>query len=321
MNLIPVLIISLILLIITILLAIADKLLVYYGECKITVREGEQVKQFTVQGGSSLLSDLTENKINIPSSCAGKATCGYCKIRLLDGGGPILPTEEVFMSRQEKQTGMRLACQVKVKEDIEIYIPDFLTTVKDIVKNKTYDTKLRWRVMMDGRSDGAEAKPVTKFGHKDRHKIHEIIRDYKDVPGAAVPILQKINSTFNYLPESALRDAAKQLNAPVSQLYRIATFYNAFSMKPRGKNIITVCLGTACHVKGAGNITEALEKELGIKLGQTTEDMFFSLEAVRCIGCCGLAPVVKINDDVHGLVTRKMVPGLIARYKGVRQNA
>jgi NADH-quinone oxidoreductase subunit E len=321
MNLIPVLIISLILLIITILLAIADKLLVYYGECKIKVRQDEEVKEFTVQGGSSLLSDLTENKINITSSCAGKATCGYCKVRLLDGGGPILPTEEIFMSRQEKQTGMRLACQVKVKDDMEVYIPDFLTTVKNIVKNKTYDTKLRWQVMMDGRGEVAEAKAVMKFGHKDRHKVHEIIQDYKDVSGAVVAVLQKINSTFNYLPEPALRYAAKQLNAPVSQLYRIATFYNAFSLKPRGKNIITVCLGTACHVKGAGNITEALEKELGIKLGQTTEDMLFSLEAVRCIGCCGLAPVVKVNDDVHGLVTRKMVPGLIASYQGAQQNA
>jgi NADH:ubiquinone oxidoreductase subunit E/ferredoxin len=321
MNLTPVLIISLILLIITILLAIADKLLVYYGECKITVRQDEETKEFVVQGGSSLLTDLTENKINITSSCAGKATCGYCKVKLLDGGGPILPTEEIFMSREEKHSGMRLACQVKVKEDMEIYIPDFLTTVKDIVKNKTYDTKLRWQVMMDGRGEGAEAKAVTKFSHKDRHKVHEIIQGYKDVPGATVPILQRIGDTFNYLPEPVLRYAAKALDKPISDVYRIATFYNAFSLKPRGKNIITVCLGTACHVKGAGNITEALEKELGIKLGETTEDMLFSLEAVRCIGCCGLAPVLKINDDVHGLVTRKMVPGLIASYKGAQQNA
>ena len=93
------------------------------------------------------------------------------------------------------------------------------------------------------------------------------------------------------------------------------TFYNAFSLKPRGRHLITVCLGTACHVKGAGNIMSALETHLGIKMGQTTEDMMFTLEGVRCIGCCGLAPVLKVGEDVHGLMTVKKVPRLIDMYR------
>ncbi len=314
MSFIPVIIINVILLIITILIAIADQLLVTYGECKITVHQEDEEKEFIVQGGSYLLTNLIENKIKITASCAGKASCGYCKIRLLSGGGSILPTEEIFMSREEKLSGMRLACQVKVKDDLEVYIPDFLTTVKTIVKNKTYDPKLRWQFIKDGREDKLPEKAKTKLAHHDKVKVHGIIEEYRDVPGAIVPVLQRIGDTFNYLPEPVLRYTAKALDEPVSHIYRIATFYNAFSLEPRGKHLITVCLGTACHVKGAGDILSALENRLGIKIGQTTEDMMFTIEGVRCIGCCGLAPVLKVGEDVHGLMTVKKVPKLIEMY-------
>lgn len=315
MSFVPVIIINVILLIITILLAAADSLLVTYGQCKITVRQGDEAKEFTVQGGGYLLADLIEHKINIASSCGGKATCGYCKVKLLSGGGPILPTEEIFMSREEKLSGTRLACQVKVKEDLEIYIPDLLTTVKSMVRNKTYDPKLRWQFIMDSQEAQIVEKAKTKLGHKDREKVYEIIEEYRDVPGAIVPVLQRISSTFNYLPEPVLRLTARAVDMPLAEVYRIATFYNAFSLKPRGKHLITVCLGTACHVKGAGNILSSFEYHLGIKKGETTEDMMFTLEAVRCIGCCGLAPVLKIGEDVHGLMTVKKVPKLIEIYR------
>ena len=136
MNFAPILVMDSILLVITVLLAIADRLLVTYGECKITVNQEDEQKEFLVQGGNYLLANLIENSIHISSSCGGKATCGYCKVKVLSGGGPILPTEELFMSREEKRDGLRLACQVKVKNDIEVYIPDYLTTVKNIVKNR-----------------------------------------------------------------------------------------------------------------------------------------------------------------------------------------
>ncbi len=314
MNFVPVIIISLILLVITILLAIADRLLVTYGQCKITVHQEGQAKEFTVEGGSSLLSDLTENKIDVRASCAGKASCGYCKVRVLSGGGPILPTEEIFMSREEKHSGMRLACQVKIKEDLDIYIPDFLTTVKSIVKNKTYDPKLRWQFIKNDQEYGVPVKAKTKLAHNDKKKVHEIIKEYKDVAGAIVPVLQKIDSTFNYLPEPVLRLTAKAIDMPLSEVLRVVTFYNAFSLEPRGKHLITVCLGTACHVKGAGDILCALEDRLGIKTGQTTEDMMFTIEGVRCIGCCGLAPVLKVGEDVHRLMTVKKVQKLVEMY-------
>lgn len=143
----PLLIINLVLLVITILLAVADQLLVTYGECRIAVnREGGEKEDFTVKGGGNLLTNLTEHGIDVSSSCGGKGSCGYCKVRVLEGGGQILPTEEIYMSRQEKTDGMRLACQVKVKNDIEIFIPDFLSVVRQMVLNKKFDPDKRWRV-------------------------------------------------------------------------------------------------------------------------------------------------------------------------------
>jgi len=311
---VPVLIISLILLVITILLCIADKLLVSYGECKITVRQDEDVKEFIVQGGGYLHTDLGNNGIKVTSSCGGKATCGYCKVQLDSGGGEILPTEEIFMDREEKLGGMRLACQVKVKDDLEVHIPDFLTTVKGIVKNKSYDPKLRWNFIKSGQ-DITEEKAITKLTHHDKSTVHKIIEEYKDVPGATIPILQKVSSNFNYLPEPVLRYTAKAMNKPESELYRIATFYNSFSLTPRGKYVVNICMGTACHVKGAPGVLEAFERELGVRKGQTTQDMLFTLDTVMCIGCCGLAPVLKINDNVHGLMTKREVPKLIKKYR------
>jgi len=150
---------------------------------------------------------------------------------------------------------------------------------------------------------------------EDMKIMDNIIGDYQDSEGVVVPVLQKANDVFNYLPEPVLRYTADKLNMPLSLVCRIATFYKTFSLKPRGKHIIFVCLGTACHVKGAGRVTSALESELGIKKGETTEDMLFTIEAVRCIGCCGLAPVLKVGEDVHGLMTKTKVPELLHTYE------
>jgi Na+-transporting NADH:ubiquinone oxidoreductase subunit F len=146
MNLMPILAMNLILLVITVLIIVADRLLVSYGKCKIKVTQGEQAREFEVQGGSPLLGLLTENGVSISSSCGGRGTCGYCKVRVLAGGGQILPTEELFMSRQEKAEGMRLACQVKVKNDLAIVIPDYLTVVRQMAVTKKFDPNKRWKV-------------------------------------------------------------------------------------------------------------------------------------------------------------------------------
>lgn len=144
MEFTPIIAMDIILVTLAILLSIADKFLVSYGECRITVKHGDERDEFIVNGGNSLLSALIENKIEISSSCAGRGTCGYCKIRVIKGGGPMLPTEEIFMSRHEKHENMRLACQVKVKEDLDIVIPDYLLIVKEMVRNKKFDPKKRW---------------------------------------------------------------------------------------------------------------------------------------------------------------------------------
>ena len=150
---------------------------------------------------------------------------------------------------------------------------------------------------------------------KDMEIVQNIIKDFEISERSLVSILQRANNTYNYLPESVLRYIADQLNMPLSMVYRIATFYNAFSLEPRGKHIITICLGTACHVKGAERIAATFESELGIKRGTTTEDMLFTLEAVRCIGCCGLAPVLKVGEEIHGLMSKGKVPEILKQYQ------
>lgn len=314
MSFLPVLIISLILLAITILLAIADRLLVNYGECKITVSQEDEATEFVVQGGGFLHTELSGHGVKITASCGGKASCGYCKCQVTSGGGSILPTEEVFMDREEKLSGMRLACQVKVKEDLEILIPDFLTTVKGIVAKKSYDSKLRWNFIKDGYEDYVPEKPQLKLASKDEEQVGKIIDEYAEMKGSIIPILQRINSIYNYLPEPALRYTAKRLKTPISELHRLATFYNAFSLAPKGKNIIKVCMGTACYVKGSGSILEGMEKKLGVGVGENTEDLNFTLETVSCIGCCGQSPVISINDNIHGYFDSKMIDEVLHEY-------
>ncbi len=114
-----------------------------------------------------------------------------------------------------------------------------------------------------------------------------------------IMILQAINNEHNHLPRSALNYVSTRLDVPLSQIYGIATFYSMFSLEPRGRNIITICLGTACHVRGGERIKERLESHLGIHAGDTSQDMRFTLETVRCIGCCSLGPVVTINEKVY----------------------
>jgi len=149
MSIAPILAMNGILVVLTALLLVADKYLVTYGDCKITVREGEESKEFVVPGGNNLLTALVDNKIEISSSCAGRGTCGYCKVRVEHGGGPILPTEEIFMSRREKQDNMRLACQVKIKNDVEIVIPDYLLVVREMVVNKNFNPDKKWLVTVN----------------------------------------------------------------------------------------------------------------------------------------------------------------------------
>lgn len=165
--------------------------------------------------------------------------------------------------------------------------------------------------------DGAKRAEI-KLEPEDLEKMEKIIEEYRSQQGALVPILQEINSTYNYLPENVLRYVSQELEIPLSLMYRLATFYNAFSLKPVGKHKITVCTGTTCHVKGAPRILDTMERELGIKPGETTEDMNFTLETVNCLGCCGLAPVLTVGEDLYGKITLTKLPQIIEQYTEIK---
>ena len=318
-TLLPIGIITAILFTLTVILLIADKFLVSYGDCKVSVADEDGDKEFTVQGGSTLLSILIDQGMEIPASCAGRGSCGFCKLNVKSGGGDILPTEEMFISKDEQKRGTRLACQVKVKEDIELFVPDLISTVKGMSESDAFDTRAKWTFEREGKMHVAEDKKSQKLDRKQRNQVLDIVDKHKDNPGPILPILHDVSATFNYLPEPVLRQISKEMEMPLSKIFRIATFYNLFSLDPVGKYKITVCTGTACHVRGAEGIIEAFEPELGIKCGETTEDMMFTLDEVRCIGCCGLAPVLTINEDVQGPMTRKKVPELLKDIKNNTQ--
>ncbi len=146
-------------------------------------------------------------------------------------------------------------------------------------------------------------------------KLTEIIEKYGNDTHAIVAILQDIQEEFNYLPKDALKRIAEELNIPLSRILSVATFYKAFSLEPKGKYGINVCLGTACHVRGGARVMDKLERELGIDRGETTEDLNFSLDEVRCLGCCGLAPVMMVGKDVHGKLSESKVAPIINQYR------
>ncbi len=140
-----------------------------------------------------------------------------------------------------------------------------------------------------------------------------IVKKHGSDKSAIIAVLQDIQEALNYLPKEALKTAAKALNIPISRVYEVATFYTAFSLKPRGEHVVKICMGTACHVRGASAIQDKLERTLGIKPGETTADKKFSLETVNCVGACALGPVVVINTEYHGQVTMAKVDKIIGK--------
>ncbi len=145
--------------------------------------------------------------------------------------------------------------------------------------------------------------------------LQKVIDKNKSEPGPLMPVLQEAQEIFGYLPIEVQDFIAEELDIPITDVYGVATFYSQFSLKPKGKYRIGVCLGTACYVKGAQKVLDELSKVLNIDVGATTEDGTFTLEATRCLGACGLAPVIMINDDVYGRLEPDDIPEIIAKYK------
>jgi NADH-quinone oxidoreductase subunit E len=149
----------------------------------------------------------------------------------------------------------------------------------------------------------------------DQKKVDEIIRKWDSDNDYVIEMMQDLQDEFRHISIETLEQINKSTKVPLAELYHIATFYKAFSLEPRGEFEIQVCVGTACHVKGAGRVLDAFERELGITDGQTTGDKLFSLEGVRCLGCCSLAPVVTIGEELYGEVQPSQVPRLLKKYK------
>ena len=146
-------------------------------------------------------------------------------------------------------------------------------------------------------------------------KLLEVIAKYKGQKGALMPIMQEAQEIYGYLPYQVQKIISDETGIPIEKIYGVATFYAQFSMSPKGKYVVSVCLGTACYVKGSGAILEEVEKCLGIEDGGCTPDGKFSIEVCRCVGACGLAPVMSVGGDVYGKLTPDRVGGILAKYE------
>ena len=151
---------------------------------------------------------------------------------------------------------------------------------------------------------------------KEKYELlNQVIEELKDQPGALMPVMQKAQNIFGCVPMDVQKIIADGLGVTLSEVYGVATFYAQFKLKPNGKYLISVCLGTACYVKGSQKILDRLAEELNIPVGDTTDDGLFTLQATRCLGACGLAPVMTITEEVYGRLVPDDIPGILAKYK------
>ncbi len=146
-------------------------------------------------------------------------------------------------------------------------------------------------------------------------ELRAFIEEWKDKPGNLIMVLHKVQQTYGYIPRAIAVETGELLGVPLAKIYGVVTFYNFFKLQKAGKYIIQVCLGTACYLRGGDDLIREFERQLGVGVNATTPDGLFSIEAVRCLGCCGLAPVAVVNGDVHGKLETKDVAGIIEKYR------
>ena len=146
-------------------------------------------------------------------------------------------------------------------------------------------------------------------------EIKAFIEEWKSKPGNLIMVLHQVQQTYGYIPREVAIEVSQLLDVPLAKIYGVVTFYNFFKLQKAGKYIIQVCLGTACYLRGGDDLMKTLERELGIGVNGTTADGLFSIEAVRCLGCCGLAPVIVVNGEVHGKLETKNIAGIIEKYR------
>ncbi len=155
--------------------------------------------------------------------------------------------------------------------------------------------------------------PPMEIDYMDLDRIIE--EEYGNDPENLIMILQAVQRRYNYLPRPALAYVSEKLRIPLSRIYGVGTFYSTFSLEPRGRHIVSICLGTACHVRGGERVRERIEETLHIRDGETTPDKRYTLESVRCIGCCSLGPVIKVDEEIHGRIPTDEVEAVLSRYE------
>lgn len=232
--------------------------------------------------------------------------CAMCTLapRMVECGNHI-NVEKLTYSEVVSIDGTPGAFKVRVKKKARSVDPDKCTGCGEcmescLVRNYAY----------------LEPLPVEPLeaASDELDEVNRILEEHASEKGALLPVLEGINARYNWLPPAAVSRVSEALGIPLARVLRIATFYNMFSFEPRGEQMIRVCLGTSCYVKGGGKILGAVKRQLNIEVGGTTEDLKFSLESVSCIGCCGQSPVITINDDIYGYLTQEKIPDILASY-------
>ena len=168
---------------------------------------------------------------------------------------------------------------------------------------------------LNQRSREDEASLEQAFSSEQLDKVHHIVTGNRGRPGALIPVLKDVQDITGYLPTALQKEIARGLNLAYSEVFGVVTFYSFFNIEPRGRHIIKVCLGTACYVRGNKDLVENLSRDLSCGVGGTTEDRRFSMEGVRCLGCCGIAPVITVDEEVYREVRVKEVPSILNRYE------
>lgn len=204
--------------------------------------------------------------------------------------------------------------QETIKDALELGIIDYVP--KPFTPAVLLDVTHRALEWMEGKVP-VEEIPKEEFPPSMISELDKVIKEYRNKPGSTIPVLQRAQEVVGYLPPVVQKRVARGLNVSTAEIHSIVSFYSFFTMKPRGDHMIKVCLGTACYVKGIEAVVNRLKEELKIEMGGITEDKKFSMESVRCLGACGLAPVMVIDHDTHGAVDPKKVAQILDEYKPV----
>jgi len=258
-------------------------------------------KVYLVEKGPSIGGVMAQLDKTFPTN-----DCAMCTLapRMVDCGGH-LNIEKLTYSEIESIQGEAGNFKVRIRKKARSVDPEKCTGCGEcveqcLVRNIVYLDQPGW-------------EPV-QMEQGMRTKVDDILNRYEGGREIIVPILHDINEEFNWLPPEALCRIAEVKQIPIEHILRIASFYNAFSLTPKGKHVIRVCTGTACYVKGAQRILDSFARELNIDVGDMTEDGRFSLETVNCVGCCGQSPVITVDDDIYGYVNQTMVPDVLGKY-------